>query len=249
MELGDLPELAIPETMSDKDNDLTLKAWRDQLICFCQDSDFYTFWSRESEFYNQVIDQFVIDSHVSEDLNKEISFLGISDMTVHFVLSPLIQDNLALVLNPSTKKEGFLILGLSGIQNGRLLFGDIATQSNLIQNDFLTLLVADVTKPFINDINKSQSLWSPIQTTMENFQIKTWLECFNRHLSLSIGIICFEDNQTEKLAEVNKQGFIYIQDSFDLLSQYSQYREYFPSVTTFLPRIMEQFNAIARRNQ
>lgn len=249
MELGNLPDMYFPEVLSGCNNTEIIKIWRDQLVSFCNESNFYTFWSRESDYYQQIIDQFVLESNVRESVKKEIMFLGITDFSVNFILSPLLQENQAILSCQSPIKEGQIILGLTGIQNGRLLFGDSATHQKLVEHDFLHLLVSSITKLFAEQINRSVSLFNPIQEKMEAMQIKSWNECFAKHISLSIQILCFEEDRGEKISEFTSLGFIYIPDTYSLLEQYQDYRDYFPTLPHFLPRILKQFDTIARRNQ
>lgn len=247
LELGDLPDLSIPETLSLEYQNETFTAFRNDLVSFCHDTNFLTFWSREKEYYSQMIDEFILECNVYDTLNQTFAFLGVNNISCRFVLSPLMMENQVLLLDLLSQKKGIIILGLTDIQNGRLLFGSNKTHLKLVKKDLLKEVVASITKPYESDINLSIPLMLPIQEKMKSFHINSWQDCFNHHLALSIEVLCFEDNQPEKLDELKKLGFIYIGESYDLLNQYNRYRMYYPSLKSFLPRILDQFEAITRR--
>ena len=249
MELGNLPELTIPDTLSSTFRTEPFRLWHQHLLQFLDESSFSSFWSREREYYNQAVEQFAPSSNLLDSIRKEMQFLGFTNLPFRWVLSPLIFGNQAILVNQEAESQGMIILGLSDIQNGRLVFGKEKTQLTLIQQDLLQLLVNKVTIPFQEDISKSESLLDPIKELMKNEGINTWQECFNQHLFWSIRLINFEENPSEKIIELQKLGYIYVDDTYQLLQQYEQYRSYFPTVTTFLPRVIQQFNSMARRKQ
>lgn len=246
LEIGDLPELAIPDSLSNSRWKEEFKPWQQELVDFLNVTNFSTYWSKEKEYYQQAIDQFIPSSLAEENIKEQLRFFGLTDLPFRWILSPLIFENQAILLNQEKESQGMIILGLTDIQNGRLLFGNEKNVLSIVSHDLLKLLIEGSTKPFQPEIQQSASLLEPIREAMEREGVYSWQECFNQHLFFSIQLIFDQEDTDTTIKELNDLGYIYLEDTFQLLKQYNQYRDYFPTVSSFLPRIIQQFENMAR---
>lgn len=247
LELGDLPDLKIPENLSplfQKDEFLT---WRIEIESFCETSKFQSFLTKERDLYQQIPEQFTLPCQINDDLDKILTIFNEKKMSIRFILSPLLfQENQYKTIQNKEETQFIFLFGLSGIDNGRLLFASKETQTYFVRDLLLRNMSGIVLSRFSGNIAKLEPLLDPIKCEMASIGIKTWEECFNEHFFLSIQIYLFAEKPFEEMNTWRKKGFRYLAETLDLIQQYDQYRSYFPSLHSFIPRVLTQYESILR---
>jgi len=245
--LGDFPDLKVPENLPCFFQKDEWFAWRKELLCFCEATNFSSFLLREKELYQQVPDQFILPLKTKEDLEKIGSFFNEQKWSIRFLLSPLLfQENQFVLVQNDQDFQCVFIFGLSGIDNGRLLFASNEIYANFVRDLLLKNMSKIVLDRFSDKISKLEPLLNPIKKQMESQDIRSWKECFVEHIFLSANILLFSKDPTKEIQAWREKGFLYLSDTYELFLQYEQYRNYFSTFYSFIPRILTQYERILR---
>lgn len=251
LHLSDPPELqiktTIPKYIVDRaGGDKKLNDFLDLIRDYAQKTRFMDFYDSHREFYRQhvkKVSDFISDKDYIQTLEN---FFGPNRYSYSIILSPLVYEE-GYGINVSSQL--YSIIGPSDGIEKQPIFDNPQSLSKQIYHDFSQSFINPLSSRNRDTILRHSKLYNPIWREMMNLGYHSWETSFNEHLIRSVMIwISQEENGLEEgikyLDDTYMQGFIYSDYLHELMLEYSQNRDIYPTYADYFPRILDAMNYI-----
>lgn len=251
LHLSDPPELqiktSIPKYIIDKaGGDKKLNDFLELLRDFAKKTRFMDFYDSHREFYRKhitIVSEFISDKEYIQRLED---FFGPNRYSYSIILSPLVYED-GYGINVSSQL--YSIIGPSDGIEKQPIFDNPQALSKQIYHDFSQSFINPLSSRNRESILRQSKLFQPIWREMMNQGYHSWEPSFNEHLIRSAMIWIYqEENGLEEaikyLNDTYMRGFIYTDFLYDLMLEYSQNRDLYPTYADYYPRILEAMSYI-----
>ncbi len=230
-----------------------LEEWVAALRDFADQSQFKRFFTRQTPFYYHLVEQ--VDKELKgEDLLGPLeSYYGMELREYHLVLSPLLHQGGFGPRLPVDEEDylGYSIVGPDGLAGNQTTYS-LRHLRQLVWHEFGHSFINPLTAARREQLQAKVELFIPLQARMAENGYPTWESCVNEHLIRAITarlLARAEGDETgERAAEAEaRQGFAYVPALYRRLEEYETHPAAYPNVPAFLPRLLEVFEAEARK--
>ncbi len=225
-----------------------LKEFANSLRDFAVKSNFENFYSSQADFYNQIVDSIKQNMRDYKYINILENYYGDEKECYTIIANPLFQrGGYGPKIQSDSSELIYSILGAQNSINGFPIFGDEEYFEHIMLHEFSHSFVNSFTDKNLKTVNKSASLFNPIESKMKRMAYGNWITCVNEHL-VRVNVARISENLNHNKSDILKQefkrGFIYIYDLDSLMGKYEKCRDVYKRYEDFYPEIIKYFEKV-----
>lgn len=230
--------------------ELNLKNFADKLRAFAKETDFMKFFSGKQKFYNHIQNGFIRTIGDTNYIKYLEDYYGEKKHSYNIIPAPLFHSGgYGTQIQNSDLIDIYNIPGPNSYSNGELSFGNKDNILYILLHEFSHSFVNPITEKNSTLINNSKALFEPIKVQMQQQAYTQWSTCVNEHLVRTIvaRISLKLRGEAYKNSVVNYEvsnGFIYLPKLDNLMIEYENNRDVYPSFESFYSRIIGLFNSL-----
>lgn len=225
-------------------NPISMEKFSNLLKKFCADSNFNSFFDSHTNFYIQMLSSYVEMLPNWNMIQALETYYGKKMQSYTIILSPLSSGGCGPTLD---NDRLYCIIGPTNANDDTPLFGNKVTILNFIFHEFghSFVPVADFNNSFmVEETKRSQSLMEPIKKEMELLDYRQWSVVYEELILRAVVIdLCMQHTDILSLEnglyDERIQGFLYIDDVYQLLQEYNKKRDIYPVFDSFVPKITD----------
>lgn len=218
---------------------------------FAVESDFMTFYEDHRRFYSQIVGS-VSEYFDQEKLISDLEgFFGFEQASYTIILAPYMfpSGGYGSRIEEKGKFHCFEIMRVSNIWQDTPSFGSTSGIYYLSLHEFGHSFVNPITEDFRSEVANYEDLFNPVADKMKSIAYGNWEIMLNE--TLIRAFTCYRKNEeygtTEGnncLSEEKDVGFYFVEDIFELYSEYMQNRDMYPDFKSFYPNILDRLGEI-----
>jgi len=230
--------------------DIDIYEFIDMLKSFYIDSNFEEFYNEHRDFYYEIVNNTADTLPDWDIIGAMESFYGKTMESYNIVLSSMLWDG---GFGPGLLREEnlacYAIIGPGKVDNGFPVFRDTEGLTALLLHEFghtfIALNEANECNPEIKvALHDSEFLFERIRYRMVRSGYPTWLIAGEELVLRAAVIRILEENHdvnVEMLLQNEfSQGFLYINDVYELLQIYIDNRDIYPVFDDFIPTLLDE---------
>ena len=242
-------EYAFQDRLMNQD---TLELFRKGLIKFYNETHCDSFLENQKDFLDEMTKN-VRDSFERKDIIQVIEgYFGIEKNADYFViLSPLLHSG-GFAIERTDKSQMFALIGPSGVKDSIPIFDKAFLEYDLVIHEFSHNYANPIVDEFMDETRQfEQALYTPIQEKLKNEGCGNW-ETFMYELIVRTTTIRIVENTYGKeaaseLIEYEKSvGFEYVVELAELLKDYENNRDKYPTLRDFFPELIKGLDTIKK---
>ena len=225
-------------------NPADIEGFRDVMEQFCVDTKFNDFFKSHQSFYNETIETYSNALPTWDVLQAMETYYGTSMAEYNIVLVPLFSGGFGPYIDKDDGRHLYSIIGPSSAYENIPLFGNEAWITELIIHEWghsFVPIAGD--SAMVQEVERSEYLLEPIREKMSLLAYNHW-DVVYEELVLRAAVIDITVRSSgvaaETLLQVQRnQGFIYIDDVYQVLQDYNNNRERYPTFDVFVQIITD----------
>ena len=259
LHLSAVPELkkvfVYPDRLVEKARgEHNLERYRVALAEFARQSDFYTFWEQNQEFYKKTVRKTASYLETIDYVKALEEYYNETQGGYHLVLNPVSENFNYGPKMPSSSGE-FEIYGIVALDESEdgIPYLNNADMENLLWHEFSHSFVNPLSDKYLDKVMVNESLHEPIKKEMKTQGYGSWLTCVNEHIvrAATIRIIAINsklEHAQELLKEELSKGFVYIEPLIEALKRYEMKRDSEGiTFTDFYPELLSVFDQLREK--
>ncbi len=233
-----------------------LITYRNDLQQFALTSSFDEFWKSKSDYYRQIVETTTREMGRKDLVEWIENYYNETQHSYHIILSPLFdkQNYGPKITQPDGKAAVYSCNGLTRYKNDIPYIDSLQTRY-LVLHEFSHSFVNPNTEKHLEQVNRYDHLFAPIQEWMARIAYNTWQTCVNEHVVRAVVIRLTElhvgKEEAHKLVSHELQNnFVYIEPILQKLKEFEVKRdEEKIAFSDFFPEILEAFDGLQPREK
>ena len=218
---------------------------------FAVESDFMTFYEAHHRFYSQIVKS-VSEYFDQERLISDLEgFFGSEQASYTILLAPYMfpSGGYGTRIEEKGKFHCYEIIRVSNIRQDTPSFGSTSGIYYLSLHEFSHSFVNPITEEFRLEVANYEDLFNPAAEKMKSIAYGDWEIMLNE--TLIRAFTCYKKGEEYGIVEGNSclseekdMGFYFVEDIFELYSEYMQNRDIYPDFRSFYPDILDRLGEI-----
>ena len=225
----------------------SLKNFMSALSDYAVDSNFSIFYNNHIKFYKELVDNVSKQLEDSDFAAELESYYGLKKNSYNLVLSPLFHNGgyASEITSKNSNPDTYGFLGPHDSKDNMPIY----SKESLVEigwHEFSHLFVNPTTEKHITEVNKYDSLYTPLADIMSHQAYTNWETCVNEHIVRAVTtrlsyIYLGKEAGNEALRYEKSCGFYYIDGLCEKLEYYEKNRDKYASFEDFYLELINVF--------
>jgi hypothetical protein len=222
---------------------------------FAEDTDFASFFNSQQNYYDLLLENTTYIISDFDEKNRMLDYYGSSRSGHDFglVLNVLGMGNFGIGLKAKTSDEHYAVVSPGKSISGIPIYSKKELES-LIWHEFGHSFTNPLIDKYWKDLEDLEHLLSSISESMSQQAYRSWRTVLYEHLTRALTCRFSADKYGELYTSLNQEKielgrrFIYVKPIIEALKDYEKNRERYPTLDSFMPRIIERLKGLSEND-